>query len=55
MKGITGPKKDEIINRQLCHFFRADIGLGMAIAQALGVVVEEAMPKQHTKQETALV
>jgi catalase len=26
MSGISGPKKDEIINRQLCHFFRADIG-----------------------------
>ncbi|RAU82514.1 catalase [Pontibacter arcticus] len=37
MSGIAGPKRDEIINRQLCHFFRADIGLGMAIAQGLGV------------------
>lgn len=50
MSGITGPKKGEIINRQLCHFFRADIGLGMAIATALGVNVGEAMPKQHTLQ-----
>ncbi|CAL1519559.1 catalase [Chitinophaga sp. MM2321] len=40
MKGIDGPKKDEIINRQLCHFFRADIQWGMAIAQGLGVTVE---------------
>jgi catalase len=47
MSGIQGPKKVEIINRQLCHFFRADIGLGMGIAQALGVNVEQAMPKQH--------
>ena len=47
MKGIDGPKRGEIINRQLCHFFRADIGLGMAIAQVLGVDVENAMPKQH--------
>jgi len=47
MSGISGPKKGEIINRQLCHFFRADIGLGMAVAQALGVNPEEAMPKQH--------
>jgi len=53
MKGISGPKKDEIINRQLCHFFRADVGLGMAVAQALGVNAEDAMPKQH-KQEPAL-
>ena len=47
MKGIEGPKKSEIINRQLCHFFRADVGLGMAIAQGLGVNVENAMPKEH--------
>jgi catalase len=47
MSGISGPKKDEIVNRQLCHFFRADIGLGMAIATALGVNPETAMPKQH--------
>ena len=37
MKGISGTKKEEIINRQLCHFFRADIGLGMLIAQGLGI------------------
>jgi catalase len=54
MKGIDGPKKAEIINRQLCHFFRADIGLGMAIAQALGVNVEDAMPKEHSKEAVAL-
>ena len=45
--GVTGPKRDEIINRQLCHFFRADIGLGMRIAQGLGVNMENAMPKKH--------
>jgi catalase len=50
MSGISGPKKAEIVNRQLCHFFRADIGLGMAIATALGVNVEDAMPKQHSKE-----
>ncbi|MGC4058881.1 MAG: catalase-related domain-containing protein [Chitinophagaceae bacterium] len=41
MSGIDGPKRMEIINRQLCHFFRADIGLGMAIAQGLGVTIDE--------------
>jgi catalase len=41
MSGITGPKKDEIINRQLCHFFRADIQLGMKVAAGLGVTVDE--------------
>jgi catalase len=54
MSGIDGPKKAEIVNRQLCHFFRADIGLGMAVAQGLGVNVEEAMPKEHVAKEPAL-
>jgi catalase len=27
MKGITGPKKDEIINRQLCHFSAPTLSL----------------------------
>ncbi|MCY7310876.1 MAG: hypothetical protein LH619_08865 [Chitinophagaceae bacterium] len=35
---------------QLCHFFRADMGLGMAIEQKLGVNVENGMPKQLTKE-----
>jgi catalase len=41
MSGISGPKKADIINRQLCHFFRADIQLGMAIAQGLGVTISD--------------
>lgn len=55
MSGISGPKRDLIVQRQLCHFFRADIGMGMAVAQALGVNVDpEAMTghgaavEQHT-------
>ncbi|MGV3557131.1 catalase [Larkinella arboricola] len=44
MKGIEGPKKDEIINRQLCHFFRANIQLGLAIAQGLGTDISAFMP-----------
>jgi catalase len=55
MSGISGPKKDEIINRQLCHFFRADIGLGMAVAQGLGINVEKAMPQQHILETNATV
>ena len=43
MSGISGPKKDTIINRQLCHFFRADQKLGMAIAKALNVDVDAVM------------
>jgi len=41
MSGISGEKKDEIINRQLCHFFRADIQMGMAIASGLGITVDD--------------
>lgn len=45
MSGIEGPKKDEIINRQLCHWFRADPRLGMGIAQGLGVAIDPNMLK----------
>ena len=48
MSGISGPMKDTIVNRQLCHFFRADIGLGMAVANSLGLdmaAVQQQMPK----------
>lgn len=41
MSGISGEKREEIINRQLCHFFRADIQLGTAVAEGLGVTVED--------------
>ena len=47
MSGIAGPKRETIIQRQLCHFFRADIGLGMAIAQALGVNVDPEVMTAH--------
>jgi catalase len=46
MKGITGPKRDEIINRPLCHFFRASVALGMGVAKGLGVNVEAFMPQE---------
>ncbi|MDB4924513.1 catalase [Mucilaginibacter sp.] len=45
MSGIDGPKKELIVNRQLCHWFRADIGLGMAIAKGLDLNLQETM--QH--------
>lgn len=41
MSGITGVKKDEIIKRQLCHFFRMDDQLGNAVATGLGVIIDE--------------
>jgi catalase len=37
MKGISGDRKNEIIERQLCHFFRADAQLGSRIAEGLNV------------------
>lgn len=41
MKEISGEKKDEIINRQLSHFFRADKHLGMTVAKGLGITLNE--------------
>lgn len=43
MSGIDGPKKLEIINRQLCHWFRADPRLGMGVAQGLGISIDPSM------------
>jgi catalase len=43
MSGISGPKKDQIIERQLCHFFRANVELGMGVARGLGVRIDEKM------------
>lgn len=43
MSGITGPKKEEIINRQLCHWFRADVNLGMGIVKGLDIDVDMSM------------
>ena len=53
MSGISGPKKDLIINRQLCHFFRADAKLGAAIAKGLGVDVESVMNELKHQEVTA--
>lgn len=43
MSGIVGVKKDEIINRQLCHWFRADMNLGLAIAKGLNLDLDKTM------------
>ena len=43
MSGISGSKRDEIINRQLCHWFRADLNLGISIAKGLNVNLDKAM------------
>jgi len=37
LKGVCGPKKKEIIMRQLNHFFKADKGLAMEVAKGLGI------------------
>ncbi len=36
MQKIDGERREEIINRQLCHFFRANLDLGMKVASGLG-------------------
>lgn len=46
MGEVSGEKRDEIINRQLCHWFRADKELGMRIAEGLGVEIDESMTEQ---------
>ena len=46
MSGICGEKKNEIINRQLEHFFRTDKNLGMAVAKGLGITLDEKNMKQ---------
>lgn len=40
MSGISGDKKNEIIHRQLCHWFRVDSELGMEIANGLNIKIE---------------
>jgi catalase len=47
MKQISGSERDSIINRQLCHFFRANIELGMKIAMGLQVNIDANM-MSHT-------
>ena len=47
MSGVEGPKKEEIINRQLCHWFRADEELGRRIAEGLNVNLDKVMQAMH--------
>jgi len=47
MSGISGPMREKIIMRQLCHFFRMDMNFGMRVAQGLGVDVSQAMPQMN--------
>lgn len=43
MKLITGTKAKDIINRQLCHLFRANIELGMKVATGLEINIDANM------------
>lgn len=43
MSGISGPKRDLIINRQLCHWFRMDEEFGARVANGLGVDLNAVM------------
>lgn len=43
MSGISGPRKEEIINRQLCHWFRASPILGSLIAKGLNIDVSGSL------------
>ena len=47
MSGIDGPKKEEITNRQLCHWFRADEELGRKVAEGLNVNLNDVMAAMH--------
>ena len=46
MQGITGPKRDMILMRQLCHFCRADLELGMGVATGLGMEIDHLLPTE---------
>lgn len=48
MQKIDGPKREEIINRQLCHFFRANVEMGMRIAAGLQITIDnQTMQHAH--------
>jgi catalase len=54
MKGISGPEKENIINRQLCHWFRVDELLGTEVAKGLQVNIDEVMTQLKHHPELAL-
>lgn len=43
MTNISGPARLEIINKQLCHFFRANVELGLQIATGLNINIDANM------------
>jgi catalase len=48
MSNITGPEKEMTVNLQLCHWFRIDISLGIAVAKGLDIDLGEAMKNMPT-------
>lgn len=50
MSGISGEKRDLIINRQLCHFFRCDVNLGIAVARGLNMNMDEILSQLNHNQ-----
>nr|HPJ06329.1 catalase [Bacteroidales bacterium] len=42
MKGVTGPKRKEILMRQLDHFHKADKELALKVAEGLGIKYPQA-------------
>jgi catalase len=43
VKQIDGPDKEMAVNLQLCHWFRTDMGLGMAVASGLNINLQDLM------------
>ncbi len=43
MKTIDGPKREYLVNIQLCHWFRTDINLGITIAKGLDLDLSETL------------
>jgi catalase len=43
MRSIGGPNKEMTLNLQLCHWFRMDMSLGMAVANGLNINMQELM------------
>ena len=41
MVSIEGEKRDEIINRQLCHLFRVDFNFGITVMKNLGINTDD--------------
>ena len=43
MRDIRGTQSEYTVNRQLCHWFRTDIALGIAVAKGLDLDLSETI------------